>query len=272
MKVPSLFCGGKLGFKPMISELIEPLAIGGGAATLTLGGLAYATFVPRCGVWGRLVTRGSRDAPPRVALTFDDGPLPGVTDRVLDTLGELEVKAAFFVIGRSAAAHPKLIRRMHEEGHVIGNHSFDHAGMAFLRGSRYWREQLDRTDAAIREAVGVTPRLFRPPLGIKTWHIVRAAARRHIMIAWTRRAFDGVSTTPQQILQRILPGARAGDILVLHDGLSRQSRRDPTATVDALRPLIAGLRVRGLEPMRLDELTRLHPYTQADSLADIVTP
>jgi len=237
----------------MVPHSIESLAITGATAGAITATFSYVTFGPRCGIWGPVVFRGATTGAPTVALTFDDGPLPGSTERVLDVLAELEVKAAFFVIGRRAREHPDLLRRIHHEGHLIGNHSFNHRGLGFLGGVRYWRSQLERTDAAIEAAVGLRPRLFRPPLGIKTPAIVRAAAGRTI-VTWTRRGFDGVSTNPRRILRRLVPHARPGDILALHDGLSPQSRRNPTQTIDALRPLIDGLRARNLRFARLDDL------------------
>ena len=234
------------------------------AGITTSAALAWATFAPRCTWWGPLVWRGTDQGPPRVALTFDDGPLRGATDRVLDVLAELGVKAAFFVIGARAEAHPELLRRMHDDGHLIGNHTFDHPAAGFLRGPIFWRKQLARTDSAIERAIGLRPRLFRPPVGFKNPFSARAAGRRHVVVTWTRRAMDGVSTTPGRILRRVVPAARPGEILLLHDGISPQSRRDPSVTLRALAPLILGLRRRGIEPARLDELTGIEPYHSPD--------
>jgi len=227
----------------------------GGALTagIATGAVAYPLAAPSCQWFGPVISRGATDGPPGVALTFDDGPWPGGTDLILDLLKRLKVSAAFFVIGRNAEAHPDLLKRAHAEGHLIGNHSYDHAGLGFLRGQQYWRQQLERTDAIIERCTGKKPDLFRPPLGLKTPSILKAAAK-HRTITWTRRAMDGLTTTPRQILQRLVPTARGGDILSLHDGVSPQSRRDPTATVRAIEPLILGLRERGLEVTRLDSL------------------
>jgi peptidoglycan/xylan/chitin deacetylase (PgdA/CDA1 family) len=197
--------------------------------------------------------------PPRVALTFDDGPLPGATDRILDVLFKSNVKATFFVLGQPADRHPQLLRRIHDEGHIVGNHSYDHPGLGFLRGVEFWRRQMARTDEAIEREIGVVPRLFRPPLGMKTWIIARAA-QTHTVITWSRRAMDGIATTSGRILDRLVSRSQAGDIILLHDGVSPQSRRDPSGTIEAVGPLIAGLRERGIEPVRLDELTGVRAY------------
>ena len=244
----------------MVSAPLKIAAAMGLTAAAATGTLAHATFNARCMWWGPVVAHGRREGPPRVALTFDDGPWPGATDRVLDILGELELKAAFFVIGRYVEQHPQLVHRMHEEGHLIGNHTYDHLGLSFLRGRKFWHDQLDRTDAAIERVTGARPRLYRPPLGMKTWISARAAAQHHTTVTWSRSAKDGLATTSDRILSRLLPRSRPGDILLLHDGVSPQSDRDPSVTVAALPTLIRGLRTRGLEPARLDEMTGLAPY------------
>src|SRR5689334_1642753 len=83
---------------------------------------AHGTFVPDSTFWGPVISRGSGDGPPQVALTFDDGPTEGSTERILDVLGELDVRATFFVIGRNVQRWPGLVERMDAEGHVVANH------------------------------------------------------------------------------------------------------------------------------------------------------
>lgn len=236
------------------------------ADTCTLIGLgfavaAYGTFVPGSRLWGNVTSRAAQIQNDRIALSFDDGPTPGATDRMLDLLGELDIKAAFFVIGQNVLRAPKLLERMDAEGHLIGNHSFDHSHWAMWRGRNYWQEQVDKTDVAIEEVVGKKPAMFRPPVGIKTWYTIGAARRRgqHV-VAWSVRGFDGVATTSQRIVERVLPRCSAGDIVSLHDGIEPNAPRDPGPTLEAIKPLVNGLRQRGLAPVRLDELTGLQAY------------
>jgi peptidoglycan/xylan/chitin deacetylase (PgdA/CDA1 family) len=231
-----------------------------GGAAAAAGGAAWGTFAPTSRLWGPVVSRGNADGQASVALTFDDGPLPGATESILDTLGELNVQAAFFVIGSLVERHPQIVKRMHDEGHLVGNHSFTHAAAGFMRGPLFWRREVTRTDEAIARIIQQRPRLFRPPLGIKTPFTRWAAGRRHVTVTWTRRAFDGVTTSTQQILDRLVPHSQPGEILALHDGVGPQSRRDPMATVEAIKPLIEGLRSRGVEAVRLDGLVAISPY------------
>lgn len=229
---------------------------------------AYGTFVPDSSLWGNVTSRAPRIESDRMALSFDDGPTPGATDRMLDLLGELDIKGTFFVIGQNVLRAPKLLERMDAEGHLIGNHSFDHSHWAMWGGRNYWQEQVDKTDAAIEQVIGKKPAMFRPPVGIKTWYTIGAARRRgqHV-ITWSVRGFDGLATTSQRILDRVLPRCSAGDIVSLHDGIEPNTSRNPTPTLDALKPLVNGLRQRGLTPVRLDELTGLPAYRYSSESA-----
>jgi peptidoglycan/xylan/chitin deacetylase (PgdA/CDA1 family) len=226
--------------------------------------LAHGTFAPASTFWGPVISRAPQPCPPHVAITFDDGPGAGSTARILDLLGEHDVSATFFVVGRNAQRHPKLVERMHADGHVVANHTWDHAHFGLFRRDGYWRAQVARTDDVIEHIIGHRPALFRPPMGIKTWHITAAAVGAgHSVVTWTRRALDGVATQPERIVARLVPTSRRGDILLLHDGAEPSApRRDSRATEAALRPLILGLRDRGLEPKRLDTLLGLRPYQE----------
>ena len=197
-----------------------------------------------------------------MALTFDDGPTPGGTDRVLDILRELKVSATFFVIGRNVQRWPDLLRRMDAEGHGIGNHTFDHSHWGVFGHARWWADQIQRTDDAIEKVIGRRTAMFRPPVGHKTPYTMMAARRTgHALVTWNMRSYDGLaSATPQKIIDRLLPRCRAGDIVILHDGVEPNRLRDPSVTVEAVKPLIRGLRERGLEPVGVEQLTGLKMY------------
>ena len=197
----------------------------------------------------------------RFAITFDDGPLPGATDAILDTLAELRAPATFFVIGRAAERWPALVKRMHDDGHTVANHTYDHWRHAMWRGVWYWQEQIERTDLVIERIIGRRPAMFRPPFGVRTpinkWVIHRSG---HACVMWTRRAMDGVRTTPEKIERRLLATAADGDVLVLHDGRELKSTRDFMPTVRALPRVIRAFRERGLEPSPLPRLLGIDAY------------
>lgn len=241
---------------------MNSLAVSAMSAFAVVGGAAYASVAPRCSLWGRVVYRGdaARSAG-AYALTFDDGPTAESTPRVLDTLARLGAKATFFVIGANARRHPEIVRRIYDEGHVVANHTMDHSHFGMMRAQWYWDRQVRETDELLGSIIEVKPALFRPPMGVRTWHVTIAARRYgHTIVTWSRRAMDGMPTTAGRIVGRLVVPARAGDILILHDGVEPNMRRDPSASVAAVGPVIERLRARGLEPKSLEELTGVRPY------------
>lgn len=191
---------------------------------------------------------------PKVALTFEDGPHPGSTPRILDVLRDLGARATFFVVGRRVAQHPDLVERIAEEGHLIGNHSFDHHPFAVLGRERYWEDQLERLDFLVERITGLHLAWFRPPAACSTSGLQRAAFEtRHAIVTFTREA-------PAGSPERLVPRARAGDILALRDGPDPCFDRPLGASAVSVKRLIEGLRSRGLETTPLDRLIRPRPY------------
>lgn len=238
-----------------------PAVVGSSVGALGVAGwLTYATIEPSCAFWGRVISRGPSDDG-RVALTFDDGPTAGTTDRILDELRKADVRATFFVIGVNAEREPGLLRRMHDEGHLVANHSYHHSHYGIMRFTRYWQQEIARCDDVITRTIGQSAAIFRPPMGVKTWHVTLAARRQmHTLVTWSHRAWDGVATTPQRILERF-EDIRGGDILLMHDGVEPYApHHDRTATIQAIEPLVERLRSRHLSPVRLDELLQIPGY------------
>ena len=233
--------------------------------------LLWGMFHPRSRIMGPLVYRGDPAAAGekgRVALTFDDGPTPEATPAVLDALARVDAKATFFVIGLNVQRHPQLLRRIHEEGHLIANHSFLHDRQGLWGLNAFWRRQLDDTDDAVAEIIGRRPAFFRPPMGLKHMHMMKELRYAgHVCVTWNRRALDGrrrPRPTKQNIVRR-LAKSQDGDILLLHDGHEPDLPRDRSATADAIVALVNQLRDRGLEPVRLDRLLDLPGY-QSDEV------
>jgi peptidoglycan/xylan/chitin deacetylase (PgdA/CDA1 family) len=255
------------------ADMLPVLATGVAGAAVFFSTGAYGLVNPRSQMWGPVVWRGdiSRRT---VALTFDDGPLPGSTDRILDTLGELGVRAAFFVIGRHVQMWPDLVKRIHDEGHVVGNHTFNHSHWGLFGRDRYWQNELRRTDDAIEQIIGVRPAMFRPPMGFKHWHTTNGAADMgHAVVTWSRRSKDVGPTSAEAILARTVDPARGGDVILLHDGNDPQLKPfDRSGTRDAVKPMIQGLRRRGLEPARLDGLLNLPAYQSQETLPAPASP
>lgn len=156
-----------------------------------------------------------------ILLTFDDGPEPDVTPRVLDVLDRHHQKAIFFVIGRKAEAHPEVLREIVRRGHQVGNHTFSHSPYANFLGGKHLEREIREADDAIEHACGIRPKLFRPPLGIST-HFMRSVLRHtgHKVVGWSVRSFDTRHEPREKVLLRVTRNLKAGDIILLHDRLT----------------------------------------------------
>ena len=155
---------------------------------------------------------------PVVYLTFDDGPTPSITERLLDTLSSYDASATFFLIGSHAEEHPDLVRSMHRAGHRIGNHTYTHPHPWQTPDARLTAE-LDRTTRRLRELTGTPLRCMRPPYGEitgaqRTW----CANHQQRMVMWDVMPGDYLETaTADGVARFVLKRVRPGSIVVLHD-------------------------------------------------------
>jgi peptidoglycan/xylan/chitin deacetylase (PgdA/CDA1 family) len=201
-------------------------------------------LVLRLRVFVDAVVRGPRDAR-GVALTFDDGPDPTWTPRVLDALDAAGAKGTFFVIGRKVEAHEEVARSIVERGHAIALHSYAHDRLFSLRGERRVREDLARGLAAIERATGVRPTLFRPPIGHTNPIIARVAEKLDLtVVGWSVSGRDGVRAAPANVTARVRAGLRDGAIVLLHDAAER-GNREPAA-VKALPEILRAIDAQNL--------------------------
>ena len=191
-----------------------------GALALNHGALMCGMH-PRSALLGRNLVRLPGEREGRVALTFDDGPHPGITPRILDVLDAFGAKASFFVIGRRAAQHPALLREILRRGHGVENHTHRHLpSFACLGPVGQWRELREAQDA-IADASGHTPRYFRAPYGLHSPLLDPALAATELgLVSWTRRGLDTLRARPEKVLARLTDGLAQGDILLLHDGVT----------------------------------------------------
>lgn len=218
--------------------------------------VALAGLTPRSRLLGPNLTRVpvGETAGRAVFLTFDDGPDPEVTPRVLDQLDERGARATFFCIGERVAAHPELAAEIARRGHGVENHSFSHPNLFTLYPNPALRREIGRAQEAIAGATGRPPRLFRAPAGLRSFLLegeLRAAGLR--LTSWTRRAFDTVDGDAARVAARLTRGLAAGDILVLHDGRGARSPGGRPVVLDALPRLLDAVAGQGLEaaPLRL---------------------
>jgi peptidoglycan/xylan/chitin deacetylase (PgdA/CDA1 family) len=194
--------------------------VAGALAFLGAGG--YAAYEraeqPSSTIFGTAVTHGAAGRRV-VALTYDDGPNPPYTSRILDVLERAHVHATFFVVGRAAAAYPGVVEREVRDGDAVGNHSWDHAHLILLSAAAMQRS-LQRTDDAVYAAARVHTRLLRPPFGARDWGVMREARRLgYTVVLWSvPLARDWEYPPANVIAARILRYVTDGSIIVLHDG------------------------------------------------------
>jgi peptidoglycan/xylan/chitin deacetylase (PgdA/CDA1 family) len=225
--------------------------IAGAASAAATASIYYATYAVRSQWLGPTLWRGRADTM-SLALTFDDGP-GADTEHILDILARHNLSATFFMIGRHVERFPEIASRIVAEGHEIGNHSYSHP--IFLYQSPHnTREQLARTQAVIEQTTGVSPRLARPPCGVRTPAYFTAARELGLRtVQWDVAGHDWKLRSGERIAHQVLEKARAGSFILLHDGDS-EGKQDRRQTVVALELIIAGLRRRGLRVAPLKQL------------------
>jgi peptidoglycan/xylan/chitin deacetylase (PgdA/CDA1 family) len=240
-----------------VPPLVATLAF---AAYVALIGAGVAFL--RLAMFVDVAVRGPRGAR-GVALTFDDGPSPEHTPKILDMLDEAGAKATFFVIGRKALAHPEIVRDMVARGHAVGIHGHTHDRLLSLRTPETVSDDLAEAITTVEAITGARPTFFRPPVGLTSPRIARALEWFDLtVVGWSARGLDGWPTAePAKVAARIVPRLADGAIVLLHDAAERDDF--VPASLAALPRILAAMRARDLEGVRLDAW--LGPATSATS-------
>ena len=193
-----------------------------------------------------------------IALTFDDGPYPPYTDRLLDVLKAKGIHATFFLVAEQAQQYSELVRRMKAEGHTVGLHAFRHRDFLKLTEEEK-RKDLERGKNLLRDITGKNPVYWRPPHGFRDFSVMETAAAQNLtVINWSVIPRDWTGIDSQEIFRRVMDKAEDGAIVLLHDGDSPGYKASRQATVDAVAPLIDSLREKGYHLVSLEE------YVQAE--------
>jgi peptidoglycan/xylan/chitin deacetylase (PgdA/CDA1 family) len=221
-----------------------PPVVTGASLAAYLGLVALAVTEPRSRIFGDVVAR----VPAGIALTFDDGPHPVFTRKVMDALEARNARGTFFMIGRKMRAHPDVVREVIARGHAVGAHGFSHDRLYAMRSFGWLEKDADEEERVWEEVVGRLPVLYRPPIGLVNPRIVRLAAERdRKIIAWTIRPRDGLARTPARtVAERVTTRLHAGDIVLLHD-TAEDDTREPAALAALPTILDAAARL-GLTP------------------------
>jgi peptidoglycan/xylan/chitin deacetylase (PgdA/CDA1 family) len=204
-------------------------------------------------MFGEVVSRGDADRN-RVALTFDDGPHPTTTPRVLAALEAAGAKATFFVLGAKAERYPDVLRAIANGGHTIGVHGYEHNRLyAFLPPAAVAADIL-RASAVVEREVGVKPKWFRPPVGQVSPRTAAGARRAGLpIVVWSVRGLDGIAgRSAEQVAERIERGLTPGAIVLLHDAAERDDFEP--ASIGALPRVLESAAKKGLLAVTLDEL------------------
>jgi peptidoglycan/xylan/chitin deacetylase (PgdA/CDA1 family) len=216
--------------------------------------LTVAGLLPRSSLLGPNMLRLAPCSEPHVALTFDDGPDPSVTPRVLDLLERHQARASFFCIGERVQRHAALAREIVARGHHIENHSYHHSKAFSLYLPGRQRSEIERAQATIADVVGRQPVLFRAPAGLRNAFLEPIlAAAGLVLVTWTRRGFDTVTRDSRRVAAKLTFGLAAGDILLLHDGDPARDADGQPVALEALEMLLVEMERRGLASVPVDE-------------------
>lgn len=213
---------------------------------LILSFLVYASYSIRSGIYLRSFCR-KRTGEKVVALTFDDGPDPIQTPKVLKVLKEHQATACFFCIGRKIEGNEKLLQQMVAEGHLIGNHSFTHSGLFPLYRLSRMKKDLQTCQSELERVTSQPVTLFRPPFGVTNPTIAKAVRQLgYTSIGWNIRTLDTQQPSPEKVLDRIRKGLKPGSIILLHDRMPDSGQ--------LVKQILDLLKEQGYTIVRLDEL------------------
>ena len=211
--------------------------------------LFYASYSISSGRYLKSLCR-NKNTNSYIAITFDDGVDPNITPKVLDILKRYNAKATFFIIGKYAVSYPQIVKRIVDEGHDIGNHSYYHKGCFPMQKSADIYKEIQQCNNALKQASGKEIELFRPPFGV-TNPMIGAAVRRSGLqsIGWSIRSLDTIGQCIDKVERRVIRQIKAGEIILLHD-----NREGADLLLDRLLNQIQN---KGLEAVTIKKLFNL---------------
>lgn len=192
---------------------------------------------------GQPGAKREKDSKGKVALTFDDGPDPTHTTQLLEGLAKRKVKASFFITGENAENYPDLVKRMYEEGHLIGNHTYSH--MQLTKSNREaFKAELVRTNEIIKEITGEEVVFVRPPYG--SWDKSFEEELNMFPVLWTVDPLDWCSNDVACVINKVIPKVKENSIILMHD--------EYASTVTAALQIVDELQKQGYEFVTVDEI------------------
>jgi peptidoglycan/xylan/chitin deacetylase (PgdA/CDA1 family) len=230
-----------------------PLWVALFAMVVYVGVCISGALVPRLQMFGDVTWRGDAKSG-GVALTFDDGPNPVTTRRILALLAAADARATFFVLGEKAERHPDVLKELVLAGHSVGVHGYRHDRLYAFNTPAAVAADIERVQSVVERTAGVRPRWFRPPVGQVSPRTAEGAKRVGVeIIGWSVRGLDGLrGADPGRVAARIERGLEAGAIVLLHDAAERDDFEP--ASLEALPKVLAGIARKGLRVVPLQTL------------------
>jgi len=189
----------------------------------------------------------------KIALSFDDGPNREYTPQVLAILAQHNAPATFFVIGKNILGNENILKRMDEEGHCIGSHSYTHSFYLDFKSLQGFKDELNMTSESVFKIIGKRMKLFRPPYGVTTPNLAKASkALNYNIIGWSIRSFDTTKDSVQAITRRVQSQIKPGAIILFHDTSDK--------TIEALKQTLSFAKENGYKIVSIEQLLKLDAY------------
>jgi peptidoglycan-N-acetylglucosamine deacetylase len=200
----------------------------------------------------KIICKGETDKK-EIAISFDDGPAENYTAQILEILKTEEVKATFFCIGNRIAGNEVVLKQIHTDGHIIGNHSYSHHFWFDMYPAKKMQDDLQQVDAEMQRVTGLKPKLFRPPYGVTNPNLAKAIKNGgYTPVGWSVRSMDTVINDGKKLLDKISAGINPGAVFLFHD--------TSKTTLDILPQFIKEVKNKGYNIIPLDKLLALQPY------------
>jgi peptidoglycan/xylan/chitin deacetylase (PgdA/CDA1 family) len=202
--------------------------------------------------YGKIYCEGN-SSEKEIAISFDDGPNAIYTPKVLHLLKEYNVTASFFVIGKNIEGNEDILKHIDEQGHIIGNHSYSHSFFIDFKMKNGFVEELNQTSDKVFETIGKRMNFFRPPYGVTTPHLVKAAKQlNYQVIGWNVRSLDTTNDDVNTIYKRVLGQLKPNSIVLFHDTSEK--------TITVLKQTLSFAKENGFKIVSIEKLLRLQAY------------
>lgn len=231
-------------------------AIGAATSLVISGILLLLAVLPGNSFYGKVLTHAEQPQRKVIALTFDDGPYPPYTQKLLKVLAEKNVHATFFMVGENAAQHPELVKMVQSQGHLIALHAGYHKDLLKLSHEEVI-QNIAFGQKTIEGITGTKLQYMRPPHGFKDWSVISAINSAGLeVVNWSVIPRDWTNPGAQKIADRVLENAQPGAIVLLHDGDSPKMTAPRDQTIEAVGIIIDKLRAEGYEFVTIDEISK----------------